>query len=394
MVKIVVVTCSLSAIFIGFLLYREMRKKHIEIWLTNYIRQSFLRLWSRKPSDLAVIFCWVDHFEPMWNGAEAAQQQKRMENWFAGYPKLADRHRDSLGRVLQHSWFYPGEDFYDCHVKKLCELCRQGYGEIEFHHHHHNQTSASLRQQFAEAFANFARHEVLVGEDDRRYYGFIHGNMGLDNARGPEWCGVNDELTILGETGCYADFSYPVAPCVSQTKKINSIYYVKDDPLRPKSQEHGRDVRVGGNAWGDIMMIQGPLCLNWQKRKYGILPTIENSEIQQSNPGTPYRMDNWVRQHIHVQGHPEWVFVKVSCHGAPEENFSSCLGDEADTMLSYLEKRYGEGRTGSLHYVTAREMYNIIKAAEAGKNGNPDNYRNFALPPPRYISGSGREGES
>ena len=27
-----------------------------------------------------------------------------------------------------------------------------------------------------------------------------------------------------------------------------------------------------------------------------------------------------------------------------------------------------------------REMYNIIKAAEAGKSGNPNDYRDFVLP--------------
>jgi hypothetical protein len=33
------------------------------------------------------------------------------------------------------------------------------------------------------------------------------------------------------------------------------------------------------------------------------------------------------------------------------------------------------------HYVTARELVNIVHAAEAGKTGNPADYRDF-----RYIS--------
>jgi hypothetical protein len=36
----------------------------------------------------------------------------------------------------------------------------------------------------------------------------------------------------------------------------------------------------------------------------------------------------------------------------------------------------------SLHYVTAREAYNIVKAAEDGKGGNPEAYRNYRIPPP------------
>jgi hypothetical protein len=35
-----------------------------------------------------------------------------------------------------------------------------------------------------------------------------------------------------------------------------------------------------------------------------------------------------------------------------------------------------------LHYVTAREAYNIVKAAEAGKAGDPNAYRDFEVPPP------------
>jgi hypothetical protein len=35
-----------------------------------------------------------------------------------------------------------------------------------------------------------------------------------------------------------------------------------------------------------------------------------------------------------------------------------------------------------LHYVTAREAFNVAKAAEAGHAGNPADYRDFVLPPP------------
>jgi hypothetical protein len=34
--------------------------------------------------------------------------------------------------------------------------------------------------------------------------------------------------------------------------------------------------------------------------------------------------------------------------------------------------------------VTAREMYNIVKAAEAGHSGDPARYRDFELPPPPH----------
>ncbi len=48
-------------------------------------------------------------------------------------------------------------------------------------------------------------------------------------------------------------------------------------------------------------------------------------------------------------------------------------------MHDHLERVYNDGSNYVLHYVTAREMYNIIKAAEAGRSGNPREYRDFAF---------------
>src|SRR3546814_2820171 len=86
---------------------------------------------------------------------------------------------------------------------------------------------------------------------------------------------------------------------------------------------------------------------------------------------------------IHVQGRPEWRFVKIHTHGAPESEAGVVLGPQVDAMFSYLEDRYNDGERYVLHYVTAREVHNIIKAAEAGHGGDPNDYRDFILPPPR-----------
>jgi len=63
--------------------------------------------------------------------------------------------------------------------------------------------------------------------------------------------------------------------------------------------------------------------------------------------------------------------------------WSSVIGADADGMFSYLESRYHDGQRYVLHYVTAREAYNIAKAAEAGKSGNPARYRDYAVRPYR-----------
>jgi hypothetical protein len=40
-----------------------------------------------------------------------------------------------------------------------------------------------------------------------------------------------------------------------------------------------------------------------------------------------------------------------------------------DAMLSYLETAYNDGQKYRLHYVTAREMYVLIRAAEGAFGG-------------------------
>jgi hypothetical protein len=170
----------------------------------------------------------------------------------------------------------------------------------------------------------------------------------------------------------------PSAPSDTQTRKINSIYYATDDPLRPKSHDTGLDVRVGGTATGDLLLVQGPLALNWRDRKWGVLPRIEHADIAGHTPVTPWRVDLWVRQRIGVAGKPDWVFVKVHTHGCQERNYDATLGVGAGRMHEYLQRHFNDGRRFILHYVTAREVFNLVKAAEAGQGLQ----RDFLLPPP------------
>ena len=47
-----------------------------------------------------------------------------------------------------------------------------------------------------------------------------------------------------------------------------------------------------------------------------------------------------------------------------------------------LTRNYNDGKEWILHYVTAREMYNIAIAAMEGKSGDPNEYRDYRLTPP------------
>ena len=393
-VWVIVASCvAVLGIVIGFVTLCVCREKNIGLWIVSYIVHASRRAGIfGKPSGKEtthVLFCMVDHFEPIKPDSSRAQQEARMRDWLERYPALATRHRDSDGKPPQHTWFYPGEKYDPEYLDGLARLSQAGFGEIELHLHHGHDTGDTLRAKIRKAIADFAKHGALVTQETviRHVYGFIHGNMALDNSMNdPALCGVNGEISVLKDTGCYADFSMPTAPAESQPGKVNTIYYATDDPDRPKSHDTGIDVEVGRPASGDLMIVPGPLAFNWHSRKWGIIPRIENAEIQASNPPTPSRVRNWVRQHIHVTGRPEWVFVKVSCHGAEDRSREEVLGASADQMYSVLEKEYRDRSGYCLHYVTARETYNIIKAAEAGLSGNPSLYRDYVIP--RYRTHS------
>ena len=85
-------------------------------------------------------------------------------------------------------------------------------------------------------------------------------------------------------------------------------------------------------------------------------------------------------------GRPEWVFVKAHTHGTQEPVSASLLGAGGEALHSVLTTRYNDGRRWILHYVTAREMYNIALAAMDGHAGDPGLYRDYLLPRPPVAS--------
>ncbi len=389
--KLVIILCFCSAIVgVIVLVAREIIKKNVHIWLPSYFINS-IKPRPKNPPDhpLHVMFAIADHFEPLWNHATAEQERMRVNAWTIGYPETVRGHVDADGKCPQHTWFYPIDEYRHAHLEELTKLCSSGHGEIELHLHHDGDTSEGLREKFQHAKRTFSKYGALVTSESNpvHIYGFVHGNWSLDNSRRDgKWCGVNNELQILAQTGCYADFTMPSAPSETQSRKINSIYYATDDPDKPKSYNAGTDVEVNKQPSGDLMMIQGPLCLNWRRRKALILPKIENGNITSDNPPTADRVDLWIKQHIHVRGRPDWIFVKLYTHGAQDRNCEALLGTggHLDSLYSYLEDAYNDGIRYRLHYVAAREMYNIIKAAEAGAEGNPNRYRDYVIPP--YVN--------
>jgi hypothetical protein len=338
------------------------------IWISGYAASAF-RAEERVPdSSKHLLFLMVDHYEP-GKGADAGTRSNR---WVEKFRKIADGHRDASGRRFRYTWFYPFDEHQADVVAGLAQAAREGYGEVELHWHHPPTISARFPGMLQEALAWFRPYGVMgpSGPDGRSRFGFIHGLWALDGSQAR--CGVNRELDILFQAGCYADFTFSTAGTISQPRKINSIYYATDTD-EPKSYDDGDDVRVGRRVDDRLMIFEGPISIDWTRLR------LEYASVENYTVPTPARISRWIDTNIHVKGRPEWVFVKVYSHGIQSEDV--ILDRYLDPMLSDLS-RICRDRGITLHYVTAREAYNIVKAAEDGKTGDPEAFLDYRVPAP------------
>lgn len=327
------------------------------------------------------MLCVCDHFEP-FHDAGRIEALERVTRWEREFPPLSEANRDSTGQALRHTFFYPIEQYDAEALTGVARLCQATPSEAEIHLHHDNDTAEGLAAKLEEGKSRLASHGLLSTDAAGAIrFGFVHGNWALDNSHpGGARCGVRNELRVLQEAGCYADFTMPSAPHVTQTTTINSIYYATPTD-RPKSHDHGCPARAGVANPEGFLLVQGPLGLNWRWRKWGLLPRIENGDLTPANPPTLNRLRLWLELSVHVLGRPEWLFVKLHTHGGTPRNMAMLLGEPMRRFHAAL-RDFATTQTGfQFHYVTARELVNIVHAAEAGKTGNPAAYRDF-----RYAS--------
>ena len=353
--------------------------KGLHLWLPSYLRRRRAPWDSSRETHL--ILCVCDHFEP-FHGATQSEALARLDRWEEKFPPLSDSIRDSSGHPLTHTFFHPIEQSDPEVLAALARLCRSTRCEAEIHLHHKNDTAENLAATLEKGKRDLAGHGLLSTDSSGAIrFGFIHGNWALDNSHPARaHCGVSNELRVLQEAGCYADFTMPSAHDSTQTAIINSVYYATPSN-RPKSHNHGRPARVGIVDPPGFLLVQGPLGLNWRWRKWGFLPRIENGDLTPNNPPTLARLQLWLDLHVHVAGRPDWIFAKLHTHGGIPPNMDMLLGSTMRQFHGSLPHFAASHPHFHYHYVTARELVNIVHAAEAGETGNPAGYRDF-----RYAS--------
>ncbi len=353
-------------------------------WLPGYLAARGRRARHHPAGLRHLFFCVADHFEPFGYGASAAQAMDAVRYWVETYPQRVASWRDADGRAPRHTFFYPAEEYDAACLDGLGALCRAGFGEVEVHLHHRHDTAEGFARKLVEFRDRLRQTHGMLGSDAQGAvrYGFVHGNWALCNSRPDgDWCGVNEELAVLRRTGCYADFTFPSAPSPTQPRTVNALYYARDRRGFARGHDRGRMATAGKRMAEDdaLLLIQGPLALNWGRRKWGLLPRLENAELSGANPPTAQRIDLWVAQDIQVQGRSDWVFVKVHTHGCVAVNTRVMLGEAMVEAHRHLQARYNDGRAWRLHYVSAREMANLVVAAEDGVAGDPGALRDYAV---------------
>jgi hypothetical protein len=361
-------------------------------WMPAYFLQRIARRTTyREP--IHFIFCLADHFEPSivpGNGrarADKYEQERRLEQWCEEIPKAVDKWRDADGAPLRHTYFYPAEQYDRDLIERLADHCKKGWGEIEIHLHHgvdEADTAENTKRQLLEFRDKLAGHGCLSrweGAGEPRY-GFVHGNFALANSYGGRYCGVNSELQVLADTGCYADFTLPSAPAPSQIAKINALYECTLPLYEKVPHRRGKDLQVGRPAKTFPLMVQGPLGIDFFRRKWNVpIPRIENGELASMHPPLLKRLSLWELAGIRVEGRPSWLFIKLHCHGMDPRDSEVMFGRPMQNFLRDLVHGASGGRSSQVHFMTAREMVNVILAACDGREGKPGDYRNYRLRP-------------
>jgi hypothetical protein len=377
----------------GSKLMRQL--KYVSRCLPTYAWQRLTRTAPKGKAHLVIAL--ADHFEPSSMPGEGSGfaprdvQQQRIDTWCEAYPKNFADFRDHEGRPFTHTYFYPAEQYDRDLVQQVADLCHSGWGELEIHLHHgidHPATEASTRRQlvsFRDALAH--DHGCLSYEEGSRdpKYAFVHGNFALANCADGYACGVDNEMQILADTGCYVDMTYPTAAFhPAQIAKLNSLYECELPLDRRAPQSYGRDLHAGSPVNRFPFLVQGPLMLDFDRNSASGFGRLDNAALTGRNAPSLRRLDLWKKASITVGGRPDWLFIKLHTHGMDPVDRDNVLRAPMQQFLAALVNGAAE-RKEILHFVTAREMANIALAACDGREGNPGDYRDY-----RYKLGRGK----
>jgi hypothetical protein len=369
-------------------------------WLARYpfwrAKEMIRRFRDVDTEDQHLIFIVANHFEPGYNELpnehggygvvlDRDTQLRRLEDWCRQAHRIGEAVRDHDGTPFRHTNFYPIEQYDRRILERMAELQQAGFGEVEIHLHHgvkHPDTAANLREtliRYRDILAGEHKCLSREGENGLPRYAFVHGNWTLGNSAQNWCCGVDSEVEILAETGCYVDMTLPSAPHRSQVSRINAIYEC-GYPLSEKAPHRsGPSLSVGSKPHLPVI-FSGPLVFDWDHQRFGIpFPRIDNGALTSNYPLDVTRMKRWRNARIGILGRPEWGFVKLYCHGFFDQDQPAMIGDSMRAFLNQTLEFAERSGLFKLHFASAREAFNMVMAAVDGHKGNPGSYRDYKL---------------
>ncbi len=324
-----------------------------------------------------IIITVANHFEPAWSEGgflDHKTQIKRLKEYHKLARSTGEAVTDADGTKFRHTNFYPAEQYHPEILDVMAEMQAEGLGEVEVHLHHgveQPDTADNLRSALVEFRDTLAeKHKCLSREpgSETPKYAFVHGNLALANSCGGRFCGVDNEMQILRDTGCYADMTLPSAPDQSQVSVINSIYECGLPLQNAVPHRRGNCVSVNGKEPQLPLIFTGPLVFNWTRRIKGLpVPRIDDGALTANQPLDAARFQRWRSANITVSGKSDWVFVKLYCHGFFDADQSVCIGDDAKRFFGSLLDESSKTGAFKLHFATAREAFNMAAAAIDGK---------------------------
>lgn len=328
-----------------------------------------------------LIFVVANHFEPGLGNKALS----RLEKWCELARATGDAIRDHDDTPFRHTNFFPAEQYEGPLLEMLADLQADGFGEVEIHFHHgvERPDTADNTRHMLETFRDVLaeEHKCLSRENPQSspMYGFVHGNWALANSAGGRYCGVDSEMQILADTGCYADFTLPSVPYQSQVPRINAIYQCGHSFAEARPHRSGPAIKVGDQLHLPIIFT-GPLVFDWTRRVRRLpIPRVEDGALAENYPLSMDRFNHWRSAGIGVKGRPDWIFIKLFSHGFFGADQDAMIGEQMKRFMGEvleLAERSGEFK---IHFASAREAFNMVKAAVEGQEGEPGAYRDYKL---------------
>ena len=238
-----------------FPLLNRLREKNFDKWLPGYLRPRGRAICVARSSEgpRHLLFAFCDHYEPLLEaapaeagaraGASAGPRATRRWPAASATPTAARRatRSSSPARSTRPSTSTRWPSWRAPASARSSSTCTTTATRRD-----------AARSEIARYLQLFAGHGHLSRKGGRLRYAFIHGNWCLANARSDgRWCGVDDELPLLFETGCYADFTFPSAPDESQPDIVNQIYW----PDRRSARAAAPTSRASARGWARASTI-------------------------------------------------------------------------------------------------------------------------------------------